>query len=127
MFGLTKPLDILDLHIRYDYYEIHIMSLETSMYEKTKKKKKKLTIYSVRRSFSMAPIIQNTDKFTSFKSFNTNFVSIATKLKRNSLREIGVLDYLDSFKDIYPVLLYYKNSLTSIFENEDYIQTNFID
>ena len=80
----------------------------------------------------MAPIIQNADKFTSFKSFNTNFeekdfVSIATKLKRNSLREIGVLDYLDSFKDIYPVLLYYKNSLTSIFENEDYIQTNFID
>lgn len=22
MFRLTKPLDILDLHIRYDYYEI---------------------------------------------------------------------------------------------------------
>lgn len=39
MFCLTKPLDILDLHIRYDYYEIHIMSLETSMYEKIKKKK----------------------------------------------------------------------------------------
>lgn len=42
MFCLTKPLDILDLHIRYDYYEIHIMSGNFNVRKNLKKKKKKI-------------------------------------------------------------------------------------